>query len=356
MSASSTYDRAASDARKPLAVPRDGSLDARECVRMGVLAASSHNTQPWRFRLGSGIEVLPDFSRRCPVVDPDDAHLYKSLGCAAENVAQAAARMGFASSVQYDPALDRVRIAFSRGTQASGLADAIPVRQCTKLPYDARPVAPRLIGQLERAGTGHRVRTLLLTGRTQMDAIADFVASGNRLQLNDPAFRRELVKWIRFNPASAIATGDGLSGRVTGQPALPDWLAPALVSFVLKAESQAALDTRNILSSSGVAVTVATGDGPEAWVEAGRAWQRFALQAAALDIRTAFINQPIEARSLLPQLTSWLGLDGEQPMLMVRFGYGPLAPFSLRRPPSEVIDTAEGVGPPSRNEQGAYHG
>jgi hypothetical protein len=27
--------------------------------------------------------ILPDLSRRCPAVDPDDHHLFVSLGCAA---------------------------------------------------------------------------------------------------------------------------------------------------------------------------------------------------------------------------------------------------------------------------------
>ncbi|MGH1559991.1 hypothetical protein ACRAWD_24530 [Caulobacter segnis] len=39
---------------------------------------------------GSGpraIEILPDLSRRTPVVDPDDHHLFVSLGCALETPA-----------------------------------------------------------------------------------------------------------------------------------------------------------------------------------------------------------------------------------------------------------------------------
>lgn len=35
------------------------------------------------------IEILPDVSRRTPVVDPDDRHLFIGLGCAAENLALA---------------------------------------------------------------------------------------------------------------------------------------------------------------------------------------------------------------------------------------------------------------------------
>lgn len=50
-------------------------------VRYATLAASSHNTQPWKFRLDSGrIAILSDLTRRCPEVDPDDHHLYASLG------------------------------------------------------------------------------------------------------------------------------------------------------------------------------------------------------------------------------------------------------------------------------------
>lgn len=67
----------------------DLSLSAarRELVRYATLAANSHNTQPWRFRLSDGsILVLPDPGRRLPAVDPDDHHVFASLGCAIENI------------------------------------------------------------------------------------------------------------------------------------------------------------------------------------------------------------------------------------------------------------------------------
>ena len=83
---------------------------------------------------------------------------------------------------------------------------------------------------------------------------------------------------------------------------------------------------------------VAAHDDKPTWIETGRACQRFALQATALDIRTAFINQPIEVRSLRGQFETLLDLHGEHALLAVRFGHGGLAPYSLRRPIDEVID------------------
>lgn len=69
-----------------------------EFVRMATLAANSHNTQPWKFLLGSNsVRILPDYARRTEVVDPDDHHLCISLGCAAENLAQAAKAHGRAA-------------------------------------------------------------------------------------------------------------------------------------------------------------------------------------------------------------------------------------------------------------------
>jgi hypothetical protein len=81
--------------------------DMRDLIRYATLAASGHNTQPWRFRIGEGrIDILPDFSRRTPVVDPDDHHLFVSLGCAAETLALAAGASGRPGELRFEPADD----------------------------------------------------------------------------------------------------------------------------------------------------------------------------------------------------------------------------------------------------------
>jgi hypothetical protein len=336
----STYDEAVAEQRRSGHVSRDGSLDLMELVRLATLAASSHNTQPWKFRLeDKAVAILPDFSRRCPVVDPDDGHLFKSLGCAAENLVHAAAAQGHVAQVAFDRKEGAIRVSMERSpsARAGDLFHAIAHRQCTKLPYDGRPIGSNERNFLELAGSGDGVRVFLIDDLRTREAIIEYVREGDLTQLSDPAFREELISWLRFNDASAVSTGDGLSGRTAGRPSLPDWLAGLLINFVLTGKGQARTDAANIRSSSLIAVFVARQDTPEAWVETGRAYERFALQATALDLRTAFINQPIEVRRLRPQLHSLLGLEGETVLLMLRVGYGPQAPFSLRRPLQYVI-------------------
>lgn len=340
MSSAQEYDRVASEIRRPGAVWTNGILDIRELIRYATLAASSHNTQPWKFHIRkNSITILPDFKRTCPVVDPDNSHLFKSLGCAAENLVHAAGAQGFSADVRLAPDSDGIVIVLNRGTsaRATDLFRAITRRQCVRTPYDGTPLEVREFELLEKAGQGDIVRTIMLSSKAQKDSVIDYVTRGNIAQLTDQVFLDELVSWIRFNPREALDTRDGLAGRANGQPPLPTWLAKSIIGWVLNPRRQADTDARNIRSSSGVAIFVSSCNDKTAWVEAGRVYQRFALQATVLDIRTAFINQPIEVRSLRPQFESWLNLKTEHTLLIVRYGHGPTVPFSLRRPIDDVM-------------------
>jgi hypothetical protein len=62
-----------------------------------------------------------------------------------------------------------------------------------------------------------------------------------------------------------------------------------------------------------------------------------ALQATALGIRNAFLNQPVEVAALRPHFAAALGLGDQRPDLVVRFGRGPAMPRSLRRPVDAVL-------------------
>lgn len=330
-----TYDEAVKRTWRAL----DVSGGVQEIVRAGTLGANSHNTQPWRFAVsGAQISVGPDYSRRCPAVDPDDHHLFASLGCAVENMVQAAALLGFKTDVSLG-GTDRIAIALEKSAPtANDLADAITQRQCTRAEYDGKPVSTEDLERLGKAGRVEGTDVLLLTERARMEAVLDYVVQGNTAQMRDAAFMQELMRWIRFDDAMAIAHHDGLSARSSGNPTLPAWLARRLLPFVMTERGENDKYAKHVRSSAGIAVFVASTDDKAGWIAAGRAYQRFALQATALGIRQAFLNQPTEVTSLRPQMASYLGLAGRRPDLIVRFGRGPLLPPSLRRPIEAVID------------------
>jgi hypothetical protein len=340
-SPSTSHQAIARDLRRPIEMnTSDRALLLRELVRYSTLAPSSHNTQCWKFHVqDDSITIAPDPLRRCPVVDPDDHHQFVSLGCATENLAHAALAHGLQANAQFDAAgAGTVEIGLE-ATQAvaSPLFQAIPARQCTRGEYDGKPISSDELRLLEQAGTGQGVRVVLLTERAAMEGVLEYVVAGNTAQLNDPAFVAELKAWIRFSEGEAERAGDGLFSGTTGAPVLPRWLGSPLMGLFLTAKSENERYARQIRSSAGIAVFASDASDKAHWIEAGRCYERFALQATALGLRNAFLNQPVEVGTIRPQFAAALGLGSQRPDLVVRFGRGPAMPLSMRRPVQSVL-------------------
>jgi len=318
----------------------DRALLLRELVRYATLAPSSHNTQCWRFRLQErSIKIEPDLSRRCPVVDPDDHHMFVSLGCATENLVHAALANGLQAGASFDPA-DSGSVAVSleaTKAHASPLFQAITERQCTRGDYDGKPLSRDELRLLELAGSCDGVRVLLLTERTALEMVLEYVVAGNTAQMNDPAFVEELKTWIRFSSDEAIRTGDGLFTGASGNPVMPRWLGSRMLGLFFTAKSENERYARQVRNSAGIAVFVADVSDKAHWLETGRCYERFALQATALGIRNALLNQPVEVGSIRPQFATAMGLGDRRPDLVVRFGRGPTLPQSMRRPIQSVL-------------------
>jgi hypothetical protein len=311
----------------------------RELVRYATLAASSHNTQCWKFAIENQlISILPDRTRRCAAVDPDDHHLFVSLGCAAENLVQAAQAFGQRGEVRFDADVVKVALEDSKAVR-SPLFEAIPQRQCTRAEYDGRKLSHEDLKSLEVAGRGNGVNVLLITEKPKLENILEYIVRGNTAQMNDRAFVDELEAWIRFSHDEAVRRGDGLFAGSSGNPVLPRWLGKRLFNLFFTAKNENDKYAKHIRSSAGIAVFVSERNDAARWVEVGRCYERFALQATALGIKNAFLNMPVEVSALRPQFAADLGIGDRRPDLVVRFGYGSETPRSLRRPLDQVIVT-----------------
>jgi hypothetical protein len=338
------YERTAARLRAEptsvLAPGTGGDAIARELVRCATLAPSSHNTQCWKFHAEpDAIDVGPDWSRRCPAVDPDDHHLFVTLGCAAENLLQAAPAFGLRGVPEFQSgAGGALRIALAPGpTTDSPLYHAIFRRQSTRGLYDGHAIPNAELALLEAAGRSADCEIVLLTDPASMERVLAHVLRGNSAQMDDPAFVAELKHWIRFSDAAALASGDGLFTRTTGNPEIPTWIGNRMFDFFFTKRGENDKYAKQLRSSAGIAIFSAATDEPRGWVEAGRCFERFALQATALGIRCAMLNQPVEVGAQRPQFARDFGFAGRRPDLVVRFGRGAAMPASLRRPLQAVL-------------------
>jgi nitroreductase len=319
--------------------PRDPAM-FDGLVHYATLAANSHNAQAWRFRqTAHGVAIHPDMTRALPVADADHHHLYASLGCAAENLMLAAGAAGRTSALAFHPqGAGRVEVALGQGGLPDPLSGAILSRQCTRSDYDGRAVPVADLAALEAAARVEGAEVLLVTDPARIAQVLELILTANSAQVSDPAFAAELKSWLRFNARVAIETGDGLFSACSGNPTLPTALGRFMFDRFFTAGAENDRYARQVRSSAGLAIIHSDRDDPAHWVQAGRACQRFALQATALGIRHAHLNQPVEVASTRPQLQALLGLGARRPDMVMRFGYAPPMPRSLRRPVAAVID------------------
>jgi hypothetical protein len=310
-----------------------GAARMESLIRCAVLAANAHNSQPWIFAArGDAIDILPDPSRALPVVDPRNRALWISLGCALENLRIAALATGWRTAIEYPEPQQRIRIRLERDKpHPSELFAAIPQRQNTRSEYDGSPADRKVLDQLAAVEPDPGVSVRWLTDRGGMDLVSEYLREGDRRQYANRAFREELIRWIRFSKKEALATGDGLYVGCTGNPDAPRWLGALFVNGT-DPRRQAEADDRKLRSSAGAAVIASAVDEPGAWVRAGQTYERIALILTGLEMKCAFLNQPIEVSELRGQFQSALGSGGGLPQLLLRFGKAECMPFSLRRP------------------------
>jgi nitroreductase len=312
-------------------------------VDFAVLAPSSHNTQPWSFRIRQGaLEILLDRSRVLPVADPAAREMIISCGAALQNIRIVLRHWGFASRVRILPhasapdILARVTVGAPRSSSTlyEKLFDAIRERHTNRAPFLPRAVPQRLIAAMRAAAALEGAWLDQTTDTRLRPVVADFVAQGDRQQWSDPGFRRERAAWMRPNSGSVH---DGLPGYVFGMSDLVARFAPRAMRAVPMGGTQSKRD-RQLAMDAPLLVTLKTsGDTPRHWMAAGQALQLVLLVAASHGISASFLNQPLQIPALRAKLHTSLGLSGF-PQVILRMGYATTSTVTPRRSIAEVLD------------------
>lgn len=312
-----------------------GVPDLQALVQAASLAPSSHNTQPWLFRLeGWTIDLLADRTRALPVNDPDDRELTISCGCALFNLRIAAAAAGLEARVELlpDPAdadlLARVRLAPAADAQANAeLSAAMTERRTYRQRFANTAVDLAVLGSLVNAVTGEGATLTTLDTSDQRLAAAALVAEGDAALWANPSWRRELAAWMHPR-----RRGDGLT-----LPALALPVAQMVVRTFDMGHGVAGKDRQLADESPVLAVLATERDMPRDWLAAGQALQRLLLVGVRLGLQASYLNQAIQVAALRPKLQQLTGRPGYA-QLLLRIGAPTQSlPAAPRRPLSAVL-------------------
>jgi hypothetical protein len=314
----------------------------KEIVRYASLAPSGHNTQPWKFYIGTNtINIKPDYSRKLPVVDPDDRELFISLGCALENLVIAAEHFGYTTKVIYNLEKEyeeEIIVSLDKGEiKTNDLLDQITLRQTTRNEYNRKSVPPPELDSIENFITSDFVQNKIITDSLTIMDVIELVKEGNIRQFNDTRFMDELKFWIRFSESESEEKQDGLTAGSSGNPSVPRWLGKIFMDLFYSANDQNKKDEKFIKSSAGLILFYSEKNDKRTWIETGRIFERFSLLTTKMNIKCAFINQPIEIKDLNKQLLKAFQAGKGTPQLLLRFGYSDPMPKSPRRNLDNII-------------------
>jgi nitroreductase len=308
-------------------------------MSLAARAPSVHNSQPWRWRVGTrSLHLYADRDRHLAATDPDGRDLVLSCGASLHHCVVALAALGWQSKVHRHPnpadpnhlaAIEVYRHVASN--LDIGLAAAIPRRRTDRRHYSPWPVPPADIAVMgaraARAG-------VMLRQVESLPKLQRIVAAAAWRHATDADYLTELTMW---------------SGRYASVAGVPARSAP-------KSDPTAPLPARlfagpqlaqppDVSPEHDAAVVLALGtkdDSPLACLRAGEATSLTLLSATALGLASCPVTEPLELRETRDAVRTDVFGDSGFPQMLLRVGWAlvdadPL-PSTPRRPLYEIVE------------------
>lgn len=322
-------------------------------VEWAILAASSHNTQPWKFIVRpkkhiidvclDGLQILPDS-------DKHGREAYISVGCAAENLCLAADYYGFVPTVEYigekyPSSAIRVQLQDGRSSTPRKMEDiflrAMKTRRMNRSKYDPlRTVPAVLVAKIKEVAQSFGVVLDLVFDASVRSSIAELQYTADKSAVAGADFRKELGSFLLPNDTDK---GRAMPGQTFG---LSNEMA-SKISNALRKEGSfdpdlaygfAASERDGIRSAPLVCVLSVERDSPDWWLKTGRALQKIALLAEIQKVNIAVHAALVEKDMFTDLLKSRLG-QSQRPAALFRIGYSTEErPHSPRLPVREVVE------------------
>jgi len=314
--------------------PSDGSPTERLrfLVRYAVLAPSSHNTQPWKFRISADrLDLFMDQERWLKVADDDQRELHISTGCALENLLVAAEHFGLGHQTDYLPdpknPMHAATVRFGEKRQrsperAADLFQMMVVRHTNHGEYDGRPIPAAVLERLQDCCVEQGIALLLTPDESIKQKVDELVVRADAVEFADPAFREELGHWI----------GQGVFGT--------SWLMSKIgklaVTYINMGSSTAKKDSAVLMSSPVLGLISSESNDRVTQIKVGQVYQRLSLLAASEGIWCQPMSQIVQVEEIKQDVAKLQSNPNLYPQHPFRLGFA--APEKHRTPRMNVED------------------
>jgi nitroreductase len=317
------------------AYPADDSWEARSAflLRYAVLAPSSHNTQPWRFRLhDDAVDIFADETRWLRSADADRRELYISVGCALENLLIAGEHFGLEAEIAWFPTpgdpwwvarLNWRHAPANSFWRAPEWFAAITARHTNRQDFAIQPLPEALKQALDESLADPNVRLTLLEDAEVRDAVEALIVEADARLFADPDWRKELGYW--------------LSKGVFGTGWLMSRVASLAVTYLDMGKGVARHDADRFEHAAVIGCLQLQEVSPLRQVQAGQSFERLFLAATHHGIQLQPMNQILQLPALRDRLARLLDAEPASTQLMFRLGRADDEGHSPRRPLGDVL-------------------
>ena len=315
----------------------------RRALSYAILAPNPHNRQPWVVDLKSDVEAVLtcDLDRLLPTTDPFSRQIVIGLGCFLELFSMAAADQGYRADIRYFPngepgdELDQRPIARLSLTKQDGLV-ADPLfyrtldRHTNRNAYDTdRPIGDEVLRRLHDAAADI-VRVGTANGGTLLNSLRTLTRDAMWTEIRTPDAYQESIDLMRIGRAEIEANPDGiaLGGAFLEALKMAGVLSRQSLADPTSRSYQIGLDMieDGAMTAMGFVWINTLGNDRRAQIDAGRAYMRVALQAAADRLAMQPMSQALqEYAAMAPyyetvheRLTTQ---PGERVQMLARLGY-----------------------------------
>ncbi len=308
-------------------------------LSLATRAPSVHNTQPWRWRVGStSLHLYADRSLHLPCTDPDGRDLIVSCGMALHHCVVALAALGWQSRIHRLPNPDEpehlaaVQVYRHPADQMDiNLAAAIPRRHTDRRRYSSWSVPAHYIALLGVRATrmGIMIRRI-----ESLPELQRAVARSVQRHAADLDYLSELTSW-----SGRHASPEGVPARnaPAADPKSP--IPPRLFAGATLAQPA---DVEPLADNAVVLALGTKDDSMLARLRAGEASSVILLSATALGLASCPVTEPLEVTETRDAVqVEVFGLSAF-PQMLLRVGWAPVnadpMPATPRRPLADVVE------------------
>jgi hypothetical protein len=344
------------------AFPKDGSMRDKLTffLKYAILAPSIRNTQPWIFKIlnDNTIELYADRSRALPVVDPRGRELAISCGAALGYLQITIRHFGYKyktevlsfyeEKIKDEHLLARINVYDYNGSddgtaniqenniEVNSLQDddnnrlfeAITTRRTNRYRFEDRNIPDILLAgfyyivdkyQKQQKHQEDSIWLHIADEDDEKNALAELIVQGDRIQLSDKRFIRELVSCIRLNTSRRRRSN--IPRYVSGISNFMSMISPFIIKTFNINKKQAEKDRELAATSPVLAVLGSPSDEPLDWINTGMALANILLLASSENVCCSFLNQPIQISQLRPKLLDVIRKNKGFPQVLLRMGY-----------------------------------